>query len=73
MITASHGRVKMEAFAMLSQVDTHVAARMIILGITAIVSILLRSCTLKNIHFHNFLLRTAIVNIIALMYFFMIS
>ena len=43
-ITASQGRVKMEASAKIPQVDTHAAARMITLGTTAIVSILLLSC-----------------------------
>ena len=39
-ITASQVRVKMEAFAIIPQLDTHAAARIIILGTTAIVSII---------------------------------
>ena len=54
-ISASQGRVKMEAFAIIPQLDTHAAARMITLGTTAIVSILLLLCTFKNICFHNLL------------------
>ena len=38
-IIASLCRVKMEALAKIPQVDTHAAARMIILGTTAIVSL----------------------------------
>ena len=40
-ITASQVRVKMEAIALIPQVDTRAAARMITLGTTAIVSIVL--------------------------------
>ena len=54
-ITASRGRVKMEAFATIPQLDTHAGAIMITLGTTAIVSILLLLCTSKNIYFHNLL------------------
>ena len=39
-ITASQVRVKMEAVAIISQVDTHAAARMITLGTTAIVGLI---------------------------------
>ena len=39
-ITARQVRVKMEAFAIIPQLDTHAAARMITLGTTAIVSII---------------------------------
>ena len=39
-ITASQGRVKMEAFVIIPQLDTHAAARMITLGTTANVSII---------------------------------
>ena len=39
-ITASPGRAKMEAIAKIPQVDTHAAARMVTLGITAIVSLI---------------------------------
>ena len=38
-ITASQVRVKMEAIALIPQVDTHAAARMNSLGTTAIVSL----------------------------------
>ena len=48
-ISASQGRVKMEAFAIIPQLDTHAAARMITLGRTAVVSMLLLLCTFKNI------------------------
>ena len=37
-ITANQGRVKMEAIALILQLDTHAAARMITLEITANVS-----------------------------------
>ena len=47
-ITANQGRVKMEAFAIIPQMDTHAAARIITLGTTAIVSIVLLWCSLKN-------------------------
>ena len=40
LITASQVRVKMEAFAIIPQLDTHAAARMITLVTTAIVSII---------------------------------
>ena len=39
-ITASQGRVKMEAFAEIPQVDIRAAARKITLGTTAIVSLI---------------------------------
>ena len=39
-ITASQVHVKMEAFAIIPQLDTYAAARMITLGTTAIVSII---------------------------------
>ena len=39
-ITASQGRVKMGAIALMPKLDTHAAARMITLGTTAIVSII---------------------------------
>ena len=39
-ITASQVRVKMEAFAIIPQLDTHATARMITLGTTAIVRII---------------------------------
>ena len=39
-ITANQARVKMEAFAVIPQLGTHAAARIIILGTTAIVSII---------------------------------
>ena len=39
-ITASPVRVKMEAIALIPEVDTHAAARMITLGTTAIVSVI---------------------------------
>ena len=39
-ITARQGRVKTEAIAVIPKVDTHAAARMITLGTTVIVSIL---------------------------------
>ena len=50
-MTANQVRVKMEAFASIPQLDKHAAARMITLGATAIVSIvLLVLCTLKKIY-----------------------
>ena len=51
-ITASQIRVKMEAFAIIPQLGTHVAARMITLGTTAIVSIITTMYILK-IRFNN--------------------
>ena len=39
-ITANQGRVKMEAIALIPQLDTHACARMITLGKTANVSII---------------------------------
>ena len=39
-ITASQVRVKMEAFAIIPQLDTHAAARMITLGTTATVRLI---------------------------------
>ena len=39
-ITASQVRVKMEAIAIISKLDTHAAARMITLGTIAIVSLI---------------------------------
>ena len=53
-ISASQGRVKTGAFAIIPQLDTHAAARMITLGTTAIVSISLPLCTFKIVYFHNF-------------------
>ena len=50
MITASQVRVKMEAFAIIPQLDTPAAARIISRGTTAIVSILFLLRTFKNIY-----------------------
>ena len=49
LITASQVRVKMEAFAIIPQLDTRAAARMITLGTTAIVSIIaiMNICLIK--------------------------
>ena len=46
-ITVCQGRVTMEAFAIIPQLDTHAAARVITLGTTAIVSCILL-CTYKT-------------------------
>ena len=54
-ITASQGRVKMGAIALMPQVDTRAAARMVTLGTTAIVSILLLLCTLNKTYIHDLL------------------
>ena len=40
MITASQGRVKMEEFAVIPEVDTYAAARLVTLGRTAKVNII---------------------------------
>ena len=50
-ITASQGRVKMEAFAIIPHLGTHAAARMITLGTTANVNIVLLLRTFTNIYF----------------------
>ena len=65
-ITVYQGRVKMEAFVIIPQLDTHAAARMITLGTTAIVSIILL-CTYKYIYSHNLrrILNLAIPNVIS--------
>ena len=48
-ITASQGRVKMEAFAEIPQVDIRAGAIMITLGTTAIVSLIVIMFVLKYI------------------------